>query len=127
MVAQWQAELDRLADRDELEQKLAAAIQSGTPQRLEASMLWNAAALEEKLGALQKHIARLLLDGHTSEEAMRAEYGHVLTALPVFLADLCMLAKLTGWARPGDILTQCAHTFEFSIDLLLKQGKENGA
>ena len=90
-------------------------------------MLWNAAALEEKLGALQKHIARLLLDGHTSEEAMRAEYGHVLTALPVFLADLCILAKLTGWARPGDILTQCAHTFEFSIDLLLKQGKENGA
>ena len=51
----------------------------------------------------------------------------MLTAQPVFLADLCMLAKLTGWARPGDILTQCAHTFEFSIDLLLKQGKENGA
>lgn len=49
---------------------------------------------------------------------MRAEYGHVLTALPVFLADLCILAKLTGWARPGDILTQCAHTFEFSINLL---------
>ena len=47
MVAQWQAELDRLADRDELEQKLAAAIQAGTPQRLEASMLWNAAALAE--------------------------------------------------------------------------------
>ena len=66
MVAQWQAELDRLADRDKLEQKLAAAIQAGTPQRLEASMLWNAAALEEKLGALQKHIAHLLLDGHTS-------------------------------------------------------------
>ena len=65
MVAQWQAELDRLADRDELEQKLAAAIQAGTPQRLEARVLWNAAALEEKLGALQKHLARLLLDGHT--------------------------------------------------------------
>ena len=121
MVAQWQAELDRLANGDELEQKLAAAIQAGTPQRLEARVLWNAAALEEKLGALQKHLARLLLDGHTSEDAMRAEYGHVLTALPVFLADLCILAK------PGDILTQCAHTFEFSIDLLLKQGKENGA
>ena len=127
MVAQWQAELDRLADRDELEQKLAAAIQAGTPQRLEASMLWNAAALAEELGALQKHLARLLMDGHTSEDAMRAEYGHVRTALPVFLGDPAILPKLTGWARPGDILTQCAHTFEFSIDLLLKQGKENGA
>ena len=50
MVAQWQAELDRLADKDELEQKLAAAIQAGTPRRLEARVLWNAAALEEKLG-----------------------------------------------------------------------------
>ena len=33
MVAQWQAELDRLANGDELEQKLAAAIQAGAVQR----------------------------------------------------------------------------------------------
>lgn len=99
MVAQWQAELDRLADRDELEQKLAAAIQAGTPQRLEARVLWNAAALEEKLGALQKHIARLLLDGHTSEDAMRAEYGHVLTALPVFSGGPVYSGKADGLGK----------------------------
>lgn len=127
MVAQWQAEIDLLRAGDELEQKLAAVVQSDTPQQLEAHVLWDAAALGEKLSALQKYISHLLMNGYTSENAMRMEFEHLLTALPVFLSDLCILAKLTGWAKPDDILTQFYHTFEFDIDLRLKHRKENGA